>query len=164
MVKELSRLTANPEAAGGTPWPIRGAGSASGLQNSPFYFLMGWKCLMVDYEVKCCLLLTAKWKISLMKQRDPCGWTSVKRAKELIEQGLLSQEMRYFVKEKTIYVLVVVFWRSQSAELCQEPLLTPQGFCTGHRRDGAMLSYCGIWTREVFIKALGDFGSRKITF
>ena len=77
---------------------------------------------------------------SLMKQRDPCGWTSVKRAKELIEQGLLSQEMRYFVKETIIYVLVVVFWRSQIAESCQEPLLTP--FARG------------IWTREVFIKAL----------
>ena len=33
----------------------------------------------------------------------------MKRAKELIEQGLLSQEMRYFVKETIIYVLVVVF-------------------------------------------------------
>ena len=46
---------------------------------------------------------------SLMKQRDPCGWNSVKRAKELIEQGLLSQEMLYIVKETMIYVLVVVF-------------------------------------------------------
>ena len=112
MVKELPRLTGNPEAAGGTPWPIQGAGSAPGLQNSPFYFLMGWKCLMVDYEVKCCLLLIncpLKDFSSLMKQRDPCGWTSVKRAKELIEQGLISQEMRYFVKETIIYVLVVVF-------------------------------------------------------
>ena len=72
MVKELPRLTANPEAAGSTPWPIRGAGSAPGLQNSPFYFLMGWKCLMVDYEVKCCLLLIncpLKDFSSLMKQK-----------------------------------------------------------------------------------------------
>ena len=88
---------------------------------------------------------------SLMKQRDPCGWASVKRAKELIEQGLLSQEMRYFAKETIIYVLVVVFWRSQSAESCQEPLLTPQGFCTGHIRDGAMLSHV-VFGRERFSK------------
>ena len=51
-----------------------------------------------------------------MKQMDPCGWTSVQRAKELIEEGLISQEIGYFVKETIIYVLVVVFKRSQSAE------------------------------------------------
>ena len=38
-----------------------------------------------------------------------CIVTSVKGAKELIEQGLISQEMEYLVKETIIYVLVVVF-------------------------------------------------------
>ena len=85
----------------------------------------------------------------------------MKGAKELIEQGLISGEMGYFVKETIIYVLVVVFERSQIAESCQEPVLTPQGFCTGHRRNGAMLSHVGSLDA---IKALGDFGSRKITF
>ena len=40
----------------------------------------------------------------------------MQRAKELIEEGLISQKMGYFVKETIIYVLVVVFKRSQSAE------------------------------------------------
>ena len=73
----------------------------------------------------------------------------MKGAKELIEQGLISGEMGYFVKETIIYVLVVVFERSQIAESCQEPVLTPQGFCTGHRSDRWCDAFaCGIWTRE----------------
>ena len=63
----------------------------------------------------------------------------MKGAKELIEQGFLSQEMRYLVKETIIYVLVAVFQRGQIAESCQEPVLTPQGFCTGHRREDILV-------------------------
>ena len=88
----------------------------------------------------------------------------MKGAKELIEQGLISGEMGYFVKETIIYVLVVVFERSQIAESCQEPVLTSQGFCTGHRRDGAMLSHVGFgrdkstwrfWIKKNHILAVG---------
>ena len=35
----------------------------------------------------------------------------MKGAKELFEQGLISQEMGYFVKETIIYVLAVVFFK-----------------------------------------------------
>ena len=109
--------------------------------------------------------------------------TWVKGAKELIEQGLLSLEMQYFVKETFIYVLVVVFlekpncWIMPRTRALTSRILyrTQKGRHTCFTYEWTLKQTlprgptwrdafaCGIWTREVFIKAHGDFGSRKIT-
>ena len=56
-----------------------------------FLFLDGLE--MIDGRLRGKVLSTVNSQLKdfspLMKQRDHCGWTSVKRAKELIEQGLL---------------------------------------------------------------------------
>ena len=103
----------------------------------------------------------------------------MKRAKGLIEQGLLSQEMRYFAKETIIYVLVVVFREAIVLTQAKNPCLHLKDFVPN---TDTFFTYewtlkqtlprgptwcdafaCGIVTRELFIKADGDFGSRKIT-
>ena len=104
----------------------------------------------------------------------------MKRAKELIEQGLSSQEMRYFAKETIIYVLVVVFREAIVLNHAKNPCSHLKDFVPntdtcfiyewtlkqtlprGPTWGDAFAR--GIVTREVFIKAHGDFGSRKITF
>ena len=79
----------------------------------------------------------------------------MKGAKELIEQGLISGEMGYFVT-------------SLSLSLKEAKLLNHAKNPCSHLKDFVLdtegMARCfRMWDLDA-IKALGDFGSRKITF